>query len=88
LYARHALLTHDSRLVRRNRRRYNGALADVCRVVDVTRVRIGARSIDVDRMVTEETLEVGLHNQRFAVIVRAPGADRDLLPAFCWRKAW
>jgi len=64
-------------MVRRVHRRYNGALADVFRDVDVTRVRIGARSIDVDRAVTEEPLEVRLHDRPFAVIMRTPGADRD-----------
>jgi FdhD protein len=69
-------------MVRRVRRRYNGALADLFRDVDVTRVRIGARSIDVDRAATEEPLEVRLHDGPFAVIMRGPGADRDLAAGF------
>jgi FdhD protein len=69
-------------LVSRARRSYNALLADVFRDVDVTRIRSGARSIDVDRAATEEPLEVRLHNRPFAVIMRTPGADRDLAAGF------
>jgi FdhD protein len=69
-------------MVRRARGRYNVALADVFRHVDVTRIRIGTRSRDVDRAVTEEPLEVRLHDRPFAVIMRTPGADRDLAAGF------
>ncbi len=57
-------------------------LAEVFRDVEVIRIRSGARSIDVDRAATEEPLEVRLHNRPFAVIMRTPGADRDLAAGF------
>jgi formate dehydrogenase assembly factor FdhD len=48
------------------------------RRVDVVRVKSGERSDDRDRAATEEPLEVRLHNRSFAVIMRTPGADREL----------
>jgi FdhD protein len=50
--------------------------------VGVTRVRSGVRSTDRDRAATEEPLEVRLHNKPFAVIMRTPGADRELAAGF------
>src|SRR3981081_4199636 len=50
--------------------------------VDVVRVRSGVRSDDRDRAATEEPLEVRLHNRPFAVIMRTPGADRELAAGF------
>jgi FdhD protein len=61
---------------------YNTALADAFRDVDVTRLRGGVRSIEVDRAATEEPLEVRLHNRPFAVIMRTPGSDRELAAGF------
>jgi FdhD protein len=57
-------------------------MAEAYRGVDVTRIRNGVRSIDVDRAATEEPLEVRLHNQPFSVIMRTPGSDRELAAGF------
>src|SRR5213080_2542994 len=57
-------------------------MADAFRSVEVTRVRGGARTTASDRAVTEEPLEVRLHNRPFAVIMRTPGADRELAAGF------
>src|ERR1700752_5138291 len=46
--------------------------------VEVVRVREGGVSAGVDRAATEEPLEVRLHGRPFAVIMRTPGADREL----------
>jgi FdhD protein len=61
---------------------YNIALAEAYCSVDVTRLRSGVRSTDVDRAATEEPLEVRLHDRPFAVIMRTPGADRELAAGF------
>ncbi len=50
--------------------------------VDVVRVRGGRRVADADRAATEEPLEVRLHGRPFAVIMRTPGADRELAAGF------
>ena len=50
--------------------------------MDVVRVKRGVRTIDRDRAATEEPLEVRLHNRPFAVIMRTPGADRELAAGF------
>src|SRR3954462_12381880 len=55
---------------------------DTFRSVEVTRVRDGVRAGDRDRAATEEPLEVRLHGQPFAVIMRTPGADRELAAGF------
>jgi FdhD protein len=52
------------------------------RVVEVVRVRAGARMRDRDRAATEEPLEIRLHDRPFAVIMRTPGADRELAAGF------
>ena len=52
------------------------------RPVDVTRVRSDQRTAAVDRAATEEPLEVRLHGEPFAVIMRTPGADRELAAGF------
>lgn len=52
------------------------------RPVDVVRVTGGSRSSDLDRAATEEPLEVRLHGRPFAVIMRTPGADRELAAGF------
>src|SRR5438045_6843638 len=57
-------------------------MADAFHGVGVTRVRSGVRTDDRDRTATEELLEVRLHNQPFAVIMRTPGADRELAAGF------
>jgi FdhD protein len=57
-------------------------VADASRVVAVSRVRDGVWEGGSDRAATEEPLEVRLHNQPFAVIMRTPGADRELTAGF------
>src|SRR5437867_5837769 len=57
-------------------------MPEAFRPVDVTRVRGRARASDIDRAATEEPLEVRLHGQPFAVIMRTPGADRELAAGF------
>ena len=57
-------------------------MADAFRAVDVSRVRDGVRQVGTDRAATEEPLEVRLHGRPFAVIMRTPGADRELAAGF------
>ena len=57
-------------------------MADALRSVDVVRVRGLARAAESDRAATEEPLEVRLHDHPFAVIMRTPGADRELAAGF------
>jgi FdhD protein len=52
------------------------------RGVDIVRVRDGNSASAVDRAATEEPLEVRLHGRPFAVIMRTPGADRELAAGF------
>jgi FdhD protein len=52
------------------------------RSVDVTRVRGTERVRAVDCAAAEEPLEVRLHGRSFAVIMRTPGADRELAAGF------
>jgi FdhD protein len=48
----------------------------------VTRIQGLERRDVVDRVATEEPLEVRLHGRPFAVIMRTPGADRELAAGF------
>jgi FdhD protein len=57
-------------------------VAAALKPVDVVRVRDGAGVAFVDRAATEEPLEVRLHGRPFAVIMRTPGADRELAAGF------
>jgi FdhD protein len=57
-------------------------MVEAQREVDVVRVRDGRRAPDVDRAAAEEPLEVRLHGRPFAVIMRTPGADRELVAGF------
>ncbi len=57
-------------------------MPDAFRSVGVTRVREGRRATDLDRAATEEPLEIRLHGRPFAVIMRTPGADRELAAGF------
>ncbi len=57
-------------------------MTEAFRPVDVTRVRGRARAADIDRAATEEPLEIRLHGRAFAVIMRTPGADRELAAGF------
>jgi FdhD protein len=50
--------------------------------VDVVRVRADGAGRAMDRAATEEPLEVRLHGRPFAVIMRTPGADRELAAGF------
>jgi FdhD protein len=52
------------------------------RAVPIVRVQEGSYAKDVDRAATEEPLEVRLHGRAFAVIMRTPGADRELTAGF------
>jgi FdhD protein len=55
---------------------------DSFRGVKITRVSDGVWSVDVDRAATEEPLEIRLHDRPFAVVMRTPGADRELAAGF------
>ena len=57
-------------------------MPDTFRSVGITRVYEGRRATDLDRAATEEPLEVRLHGRPFAVIMRTPGADRELVAGF------
>ena len=57
-------------------------MSGALRSVDIIRVRGAARTADADRAATEEPLEVRLHGHSFAVIMRTPGADRELAAGF------
>src|SRR5438874_6070486 len=57
-------------------------MPEALRTVDLVRVRGGVRAADSDSAATEEPLEVRLHGQPFAVIMRTPGADRELAAGF------
>ena len=57
-------------------------MAEAFHGVGVTRVRAGVRTADRDRAAAEEPLEVRLHDKPFAVIMRTPGADRELAAGF------
>ena len=50
--------------------------------VTITRVHGGRRTSEEDRAAIEEPLEVRLHDRPFAVIMRTPGADRELTAGF------
>src|SRR5712691_13338015 len=57
-------------------------MSDAQRPVTVVRVRGDARAAHEDRAAVEEPLEVRLHDRPFAVIMRTPGADRELAAGF------
>jgi FdhD protein len=57
-------------------------MSEALRAVAVVRVRGGARATESDSAATEAPLEVRLHDQPFAVIMRTPGADRELAAGF------
>jgi FdhD protein len=52
------------------------------RRVEVTRINRAGRDSGTDAVATEEPLEVRLHGKPFAVIMRTPGADRELAAGF------
>src|SRR3954470_2083315 len=57
-------------------------MSEALRRVAVVRVRGGARAEEADRAATEEPLEIRLHDRPFSVIMRTPGADRELAAGF------
>lgn len=52
------------------------------KVVPVTRVAASARTATHDAVAIEEPLEIRLHGTPFSVIMRTPGADRELAAGF------
>jgi FdhD protein len=52
------------------------------RSVDVVRLRGSRWLMETDRAATEEPLEIRLNGEPFAVIMRTPGADRELAAGF------
>ena len=52
------------------------------RPVDIVRVTGGARAAARDRAAAEEPLEIRIAREPYAVIMRTPGADRDLAAGF------
>lgn len=73
------------RFVERVFARYRARLRDASGAfasVDVTRVRGDERTSVVDRAAAEEPLAIRLHGRPFAVIMRTPGADRELAAGF------
>ncbi len=52
------------------------------RSVDVVRLRGSRWQMETDRAATEEPLEIRLNGEPFAVIMRTPGADRELAAGF------
>jgi FdhD protein len=52
------------------------------RDVSIVRMQNGRAAHAIDRAATEEPLEIRLHGQPFAVIMRTPGADRELAAGF------
>jgi FdhD protein len=57
-------------------------MSEAQRSVRVVRIRGNARAADTDRAAAEEPLEIRLHNHAFAVLMRTPGADRELAAGF------
>lgn len=57
-------------------------MADALRQVEIVRIREDGRTAGADCAAAEEPLEVRLHGQPFAVIMRTPGADRELAAGF------
>jgi FdhD protein len=52
------------------------------RDVSIVKMQNGKAAHAIDRAATEEPLEIRLHGQPFAVIMRTPGADRELAAGF------
>jgi len=52
------------------------------RAVDIVRVSMGERVMARDRAAAEEPLAIRIEGEPFAVIMRTPGADRDLAAGF------
>jgi FdhD protein len=58
------------------------AMGEAVGRVGVVRVREGRRDAARDAVAGEEPLEIRLHGRPFAVIMRTPGADRELAAGF------
>jgi len=56
--------------------------SDAQRPVAVVRVRGAARDAGRDQAATEEPLDIRLYERSFAVVMRTPGADRELAAGF------
>ncbi|HEV3139707.1 MAG TPA: formate dehydrogenase accessory sulfurtransferase FdhD, partial [Vicinamibacterales bacterium] len=61
---------------------HSNQMTDALRSFDIIRVRGDVRSAATDRAAAEEPLEIRLHRRPFAVIMRTPGADRELAAGF------
>jgi FdhD protein len=59
-----------------------GAMPQPVTSIDVVRVDGRQRTPAADRAAVEEPLEIRLHGRPFAVIMRTPGADRELAAGF------
>src|SRR5437762_10387437 len=57
-------------------------MTEALRSVSVVRVTGRERASEIDRAATEEPLESRLHDRSFAVVMRTPGADRELAAGF------
>lgn len=57
-------------------------MTDPCARVTIVRVRDGVRTQATDVTATEAPLEIRLQERPFAVIMRTPGADRQLVAGF------
>src|SRR5438093_3304828 len=57
-------------------------MTEAFRSVGVVRVTGRERASEIDRAATEEPLEIRLYDRPFAVIMRTPGADRELAAGF------
>ena len=62
--------------------RTKGPMVSAWRDVAIVKVQEEKYTAAVDRAATEEPLEIRLHGQPFAVIMRTPGRDRDLAAGF------
>ncbi len=65
-----------------HRARSAAAESSPWRDVSIVRMQDGKASRATDRAATEEPLEIRLHGQPFAVIMRTPGTDRELAAGF------
>ena len=54
----------------------------VSRASRITRVKRRRADLELDRAATEEPLEIRLQGRPFAVVMRTPGADRELAAGF------
>lgn len=52
------------------------------KVVDLTRIHAASTTAARDMVAVEEPLEIRLHGRPFSVIMRTPGADRELAAGF------